>query len=497
MAEEKPRIQDDIRKYVSNTDRDIYTVSNLPEEVIAVIFAYVSRSPKSFRDNISSVIKEEQLGQERASKFHEKWVLSYGHASVAEHATVHIGVERVSRLFSSILELSNEYLSFTEYSQRYQKPQRGDFYVPDELKDRPVLLKEFIELNNHLYDIYSNINNRLYEFLRDSVCVPDGVEEKAHLRALEKQAFEDARYVLSLATYTNLGMSANARAIEDALKKLLSSKYPEVRKRAEEIKAEVRFSVPTLVKYASENRYIKDTRDEFERMATSISIPHCAKKLVGSRVKLIDWTGKNMPDAEEYAIDKILNAVLFEHSVFDLDDLGKEVTRRDKETKLSLFKKTVEKLGKHDNPINAFKLICYEAEFVISEACWHQLLRHRKVNWIFKEPTVSYGITVPPNIERAGLVDLLYEATSESERLYKKLVDDELPCVASYVVTNAHNRCVIGSFDLWELYHLVNLRMSEGAQWDIRNVIRALTREISKYHPNLIMPALKRVNDQL
>ena len=67
------------------------------------------------------------------------------------------------------------------------------------------------------------------------------------------------------------------------------------------------------------------------------------------------------------------------------------------------------------------------------------------------------------------------------------------PETASYVVTNAHNRRVIGSFDLWELYHLINLRMSEGAQWDIKNVTGMLAKEISKYHPGLVAPALKRV----
>jgi len=119
MSEEQINNENEIKNYVSNTNKDIYTVSNIPEEVIAVIFAYVSRSPKSFRENIGTVIREEQLGQQRATKFHEKWVLNYGHASVAEHATVHIGIEKVSRLFSSLLETSNDYLSFTEYSQRY------------------------------------------------------------------------------------------------------------------------------------------------------------------------------------------------------------------------------------------------------------------------------------------------------------------------------------------------------------------------------------------
>ncbi len=165
MAEEKP-LTTDVKRYVSNTDRDIYTVSNIPEEVIAVIFAYVSRSPKSFRENIGAVIQEEELGRERASKFHEKWVLNYGHASVAEHAAVHVGIERVSRLFSSILELSNEYLSFTEYSQRYQKPSRGDFYIPGELNEAPALKEDYIKLNHDLYTVYSEMNDKLLEYLK-------------------------------------------------------------------------------------------------------------------------------------------------------------------------------------------------------------------------------------------------------------------------------------------------------------------------------------------
>src|SRR3972149_6928055 len=380
MPEERDLVPDEIKKYVSNTDKDIYTVSNLPEEVIAVIFAYVSRSPKGFRENIGVVIKEEELGQERATKFHEKWVLHYGHASVSEHATVHIGIENVSRLFSSLLELSNEYLSFTEY----------------------------VELNNYLCDTYVQINDRLYEFLKKEIPIPEGTDGKTHLRALEKIAFEDARYALSLATYTNLGMSGNARAIEDSLTKLLSSRYPEARKRAEEIKREVRFSVPTLIKYANENKYIKETRHELEHISHSISSSK-SRGLINQTpiVRLLDWTGKDKSNPEELAIDKMIKAILFEHSDLGYEDIEKETQKTDLESKLIILRKVIEKLGKHDNPLNVFKLIEYEAEFVVSEACWHQLLRHRKVNWVTQEPSVSNGITVPPNVRQAGSEELL------------------------------------------------------------------------------------------
>ncbi len=500
MAEKSRLIGDEIKNYVSNLERDIYTVGNIPEEVIAVIFAYVSRSPKSFRDNIMTVIQEEQLGRDRASKFHEKWVLNYGHASVAEHAAVHLGIERVSRLFSSLLELSNEYLSFTEYSQRYQKPEKGDFYIPDEIRKVPALLNEYIELNNFLYDTYAKINENLFEFLRMSAPVPDGKEEKAHLRAIEKIAFEDARYALSLATLTNLGMTANARAIEDTLTKLLSNKYPEARRRAKEIKEEVRFSVPTLVKYADENRYIKETNRELDNISSSyFDSVHSNNKNDRSRgtenleVRLLDWTGKGNPNAEERAIIKMVNAILFEHSDLRYEDIETSTKPKDLQENMLILRKAIENLGKFDNPMNVFRLVDYQAEFTISEACWHQLLRHRKVNWLYKDPSVSYGITVPPNIQECGSTELLEQATNRSQALFEKLMNEHLAHVACYVVTNAHNRSVLGKFDLWELYHLINLRMSEGAQWDIKNVIGLLAREVSKHHPNLVEPALKRV----
>ena len=63
--------------------------------------------------------------------------------------------------------------------------------------------------------------------------MPEGEDEKRHNSALEKIAFEDARYALNLSTLTNLGLTGNARAMEDSISYLLSSKYQEVRTRAQ------------------------------------------------------------------------------------------------------------------------------------------------------------------------------------------------------------------------------------------------------------------------
>ncbi len=492
MKMDDKEITREMERYVSNLDRDIYTISNIPEEVVAVIFAYVSRSPKSFRENIDTVIREQEMGRDRAEKFHEKWVLNYGHASVAEHATVHIGVERVSRLFSSLLECANEFLSFTEYSQRYQRPRKGDNYIPGELGSHPALEREFKELCDFQYDIYSRLNDELFLFLKKKFPAPRGKDEKAHFRALEKIAFEDARYALNLSTLTNLGMTANARAVEETISTLLSSRYKEARDRAEEIKNEVRFSVPTLVKYADENPYIVKTREALAELSAGLYDGAGDSPRDGSSVALFDYTGRGSESPQADALREIARGLLFEFSELSVGDIERHLSENTPELE-GIFSSAVRSLGKHDNPVGIFRSVNYNAEFVLSEAAWHQLLRHRKVIWTVKEPSVGEGVTVPPHITESGTEELLLEAVARSESFYEKLVQAGFRDVASYVVTNAHNRRVSGRFDLWELYHLTNLRMSEGAQWDIKNVIGQLAGEIEKVHPLFVRSALGRV----
>ena len=105
--------------------RQIYLLSprDLSPETIAVTFAKTSRSPLSFREIAA------ELSDEQSAQFHEKWVVGYGHASVAEHAILHIAFENVSRLAIECIE-SNRLASYTEKSTRYQKWPLDAFYTP-------------------------------------------------------------------------------------------------------------------------------------------------------------------------------------------------------------------------------------------------------------------------------------------------------------------------------------------------------------------------------
>src|SRR5512136_3476149 len=105
--------------------REIYVLdpARFSPEVIAVAFAKTSRSPESFREIAAG------LTDESSAQFHERWVVGYGHASVAEHAVLHLAFENVSRLAIESIE-SNRLASYTEKSTRYQIFDRDGFYTP-------------------------------------------------------------------------------------------------------------------------------------------------------------------------------------------------------------------------------------------------------------------------------------------------------------------------------------------------------------------------------
>ncbi|MEK7102148.1 MAG: hypothetical protein AAB912_00780, partial [Patescibacteria group bacterium] len=80
------------------SDRDIFALVGLPPEVLAVAMAKYSRSQEGIKYTI------DELTEEKSAAFHEKWVLGYGDASVADMAMVAIALENVSILASKVVE---------------------------------------------------------------------------------------------------------------------------------------------------------------------------------------------------------------------------------------------------------------------------------------------------------------------------------------------------------------------------------------------------------
>ena len=199
---------------VNGTKRRIYsawTAHELTEEQIAVAFAMTSRRPEPF-DEIAR-----QVSEEKAADFHERWVLGYGHASVAEHAVVHLAVEKRFPLGLPDALEDNRLASYTEKSSRYQVMPGDYFHVPEELDDRPALKQEFVEACETLFAAYTRLIDDCLVYLKGVYSQRQGERDGVYKLAVAGViATDHCRAVLPAATLTNVGVTANARTLEHA-----------------------------------------------------------------------------------------------------------------------------------------------------------------------------------------------------------------------------------------------------------------------------------------
>jgi len=262
-------------------EQQIYLLSpkHLSPETIAVAFAKTSRAPESFREIAES------LSDESSAKFHEKWVVGYGHASVAEHAILHVAIENVSRMAMEAIE-SNRLASYTEKSTRYQKWGPDDFTIPPELDGHP-LRDEFVSTVRLLFSTYSGSLDPARNLIVQRTPHRDGESDEAWDRRVRSQYVDSCRFLLPAAALANVGVTANARVLENAIRKFLSHPLAEIRAIGEKVKEVAKGEVPTLVKYAETVPYLVETAKEFEKLVNRES--GIGNRGAGDFCQLVDY----------------------------------------------------------------------------------------------------------------------------------------------------------------------------------------------------------------
>src|SRR5215212_2049828 len=243
-------------------EREIYLLSPraLSPEIIAVAFAKTSRSPESFR----SIAAE--LSDEKSAQFHEKWVVGYGHASVAEHAVLHIAFENVSRLAIESIE-GNRLASYTEKSTRYQKWGSDDFTIPPELREvGHPLCNEYVDTIRFLFKTYADSLEPVRSLIRARFPRRENEKDEAWDRRIRSKYVDVCRFILPAASLANVGMTANARVLENMIRKMLSHELAEVRDIGAKVKDVAKAETPTLVKYADAVPYLVETFKEIREL---------------------------------------------------------------------------------------------------------------------------------------------------------------------------------------------------------------------------------------
>jgi len=456
----------------SRFPRRVYPLSprDLTEEEIAVVFAMTSRRPEPF-DEIQKVVTAE-----KASQFHERWVLGYGHASVAEHAVLHLAVENISRLCADALE-DNRLASYTEKYTRFQVVPQGAYFVPPELDAFPHLRRRFVEACDALFSAYHRLTEALQEHLRRVQPPPEGEKESAYRLYLRRRSAETARFLLPSATLTQVGVTMNARTLEHAIRKLLSSDLQEERDLGEDLKREGQRITPTLVKYADRNPYLVETRSAQRREGEPWHSPRAEP---GPCARLLDW------DRDGEA--RIAVAFLYRESGRPYEEMRRAVEAMPPEERARLAEEAFRRLGPHDAPTREAEMVHYTFELVLDYGAYREFKRHRMQTYLPQPLTVDLGAVVPPLVVEAGQEALFREALARAEDAFHALQEGLPPerrRVAEYLVTHAHLRRVLARMNLRECWHLFRLRTSPQAHETLRAVMEQALEQCSAVHPAL------------
>ncbi|HET9006372.1 MAG TPA: thymidylate synthase, partial [Actinomycetes bacterium] len=100
--------------YVTNLDRPVFALRNLPETVKGALFARYSRSGKTLRrlflDEFADQVEAgepttaAEVGMARATALYQRVFDQYGDDSVAQLGGAHVACEQASNLLTKLLE---------------------------------------------------------------------------------------------------------------------------------------------------------------------------------------------------------------------------------------------------------------------------------------------------------------------------------------------------------------------------------------------------------
>ncbi|EYF03958.1 FAD-dependent thymidylate synthase [Chondromyces apiculatus] len=478
-----------IAPYVSSLTADVFALSGLPEEVIAVLFAYYSRSRDDLRTNLARLLMDQDLdvtdtprhafglASEKARTFHEKWVVGYGHASVAEHAVVHLAVENISIIASKAIE-DLRLASYTEKSTRYVVFDQSSFV---DLPELPEATRErYQDACRRLFSTYLTLIPKVSEALRTRTPRAEGTSEASYNAVIRAQACDLLRGLLPASTRTNLGITANARVLEMLLSKLLSSPLAEVRRIGTEMRTAALSVAPTLVKYAatSEHRQLlpETVAGSLRRVYTPPDEGLNATMVVSQPVRLVRH--------DKDALERIALALSYEASQPGLHAFAvMEALRNTSQTDLaSVVASSCARRGPYEAPPRGFEASTMTFELMLDFGAWRDLQRHRMLTPAVQRLSCRLGFETPIELGELGCGETFHLALLNAQEAWEFLEKDH-PLEAQYAVPLGYRIRALWTLNLRELFHIIELRSAKQGHASYRRIAQGLYRTAISVHP--------------
>ena len=494
-----------LQPFVTNLDRSVFGLRNLPEVVKGALFSRYSRSDKGLRHillnefikapeaDFTSIVGEvandnvdQLVAIQQAEAFYDRVLIGYGDDSVAELGGAHIACEGISNIAAKALEDSRLGISPLEKSTRYVPFDRkinGRYRYCRESSIMASSHAERYEATlDHLFDTYTALIAPLLNWVQTHTPKDTTTSERAYNNATRAKTLDLLRGLLPMATLTNVGLFGNGRAFEYLLVKLAASPHEEVRALGISMQQELDQIIPSFVKRAKTERgaqYAQYLQTNCERTEL------LAQKLLGqiepvstSTVQLVEYD----PDAEV----KVVAAILYPYTDLTFEQIKEYVTSLSTTERVEIISTYVgERESRFHRPGRAFEETYYTFDVLADLGAYRDLHRHRVLTQERQHYSVRHGYVVPIELEAANLAESYRRALDYAAET-TDLISLDLPDAAQYVVPFAYRMRWRIKLNLRELYHLVELRSSRQGHPSYRIIAQEMHRLLSAVHPALL-----------
>ena len=424
--------QDILSPYVTNTNRSVFVLTNLPEVIKGALFSRYSRSTLGLRTlllkefiqkkeskfdqiqgggNHQKSSKNIELAIESAQNFYDRILDGYGDDSIGELGGAHLALENISilatktvedaRIGGSPLEKSTRYVSFSEkINGEYQ------FY------QEPALLKSthrnlFLETCRNLFDTYVQFTEPIREHVRKCLPLDTKISQNAYERSVRARGFDIIRGLLPAATLTNMGVFGNGRFFENLISKLKVDSLLELNEIGQLSFEELNKVIPSFVRRADTNhRHFQDFRgfDFSQKEFVSKIADSQLGKLKPDKSELV-----NLIDYDSEAENKVIAAILYPYSSIPLQQIRDRVRTMSDSEKSKLIKQVAGLRGhRRHKPDRGLELAFYTFDILGDYGMYRDLHRHRMLTQERQPLSTRYGYDTPDEIE-----DQLFELDAQ------------------------------------------------------------------------------------
>ena len=504
-----PEQKSQLESYVTNTDRSVFVLTNLPEVIKGALFSRYSRSTLGLRSLLlkefilsedaefssiqgnsgqASNRKGSELAIERARKFYDRILDGYGDDSIGELGGAHLALENVSMLATKVLEDARIGGSPLEKSTRYvsfsdKDAGRYRYYRDPKLMDSDHA-ELYVKACDHLFDCYVRLCEPVWAHVRKLLPREEGTSEAAYERSVKARGYDLIRGLLPASTQTNMGIFGNGRFFETLIRKLHLDPLEENRDLGQAAFEELSKVIPSFIRRADRNNNRFQEFEDYTNFKNSLMQTFHSKQISDQPnppqemdVQLIEYD----QDAE----DRMLAALLFPFGHGSLQEFTEQLKNLPDSEKKRLIHEYAElRQNRRHKPGRGIEMPFYTFDIVGDYGIYRDLQRHRMLTQERQLLSTRYGFEKPEEIEEAGLGEIYDEAMLQAAEAFDQLQKD-FPFEAQYVVPMGYRIRWFMKINLRSLSWMTELRSVPQGHTGYRRIAQQMYLRVRDVHPTL------------